>query len=78
MKTVKIFEYRKEVKRNSEQYQKAIAAFSKQFKDVQKMTKLYINDENRVYAGEWIDSRGTINFNAGFAPDVHRIIEFVD
>ena len=59
-------------------YTKAFNAFKAQFKDVVRMTRLYVNDQNKVYAGEWIDSKGIINFNGGFAPDVVGTIIFED
>ena len=68
----------KEVKRSGKTHAAALFAFRKQFKDVVKMTKIYINEEGKVYAGEWIDSKGVINFNGGFAPDIFMSIEFID
>ena len=68
----------KELKRNGKTHAAALINFRKQFKDVVKMTKLYINEERKVYAGEWIDSKGVINFNGGFAPDIFMTIYFID
>jgi hypothetical protein len=65
-------------KRSNPLYAQALAAFKKQFKDVIKITKLYVNDNNKIYAAEWIDSKGVPNFNTGFAPDVAIDITFVD
>jgi hypothetical protein len=59
-------------------YDKSLTAFRKQFKDVVKINKLYVNDENKVYSAEWIDSNGVINFNGGYAPDVAKEIIFED
>lgn len=68
----------KEVKRTSKQHAHAMQMFSKQFKNIKHMNKLYINAENKVYAGEWIDINGVINFNGGYAVDVVKTIVFVD
>lgn len=65
-------------KRSNPLYAQALAAFKKQFKDVVRMDKLYVNDKNKVYAGEWIDSKGVPNLNSGFAPDVAIDITFID
>ena len=62
--------------KNSKDYKKAFAAFSKQF-DVAELLAIHINDEGKVYAGEWLDSNGVFNFNSGFAPDVAKTIKFV-
>lgn len=58
-------------------YQLALSAFQKQFNDVVSMKRIYINDENKVYAGEWLDSKGVHNFNSGYAPDVHIQVDFI-
>ena len=68
----------KDLRRSGKTHAVALINFRKQFKDVVKMTKIYINEERRVYAGEWIDSKGVINFNGGFAPDIFMTINFID
>lgn len=65
-------------RRSNPLYEQALKAFRKQFKDVARIDKLYVNDKNKVYAGEWVDSKGVPNFNSGFAPDVAIDITFVD
>lgn len=62
--------------KSKEFYERSIANFRKQFKDVVEITKLYVNAEGKVYAGEWLDSRGVINFNGGFALDLAKTIIF--
>lgn len=57
-------------------YQTSLTNFRKQFKDVVRITRLYVNDQNKVFAGEWIDSKGTINFNGGYAIDRVKTIVF--
>ena len=56
----------KTLKKDSKTYTNALIHFRRQFKDVVKLTKLYLNDELQVIAGEWIDSKGVINFNSGY------------
>lgn len=68
----------KTLKRSSQIYEHVITSFRKQFKDVIKINLIYLNDKNKVFAGEWIDSKGVLNFNGGFAPDVHKTIKFED
>jgi hypothetical protein len=70
--------YFAQIKRSTPFYTKTLEAFRKQFKDVAKMTRIYINEAGKVYAGEWVDSNGVINFNSGYAPDVAREREFID
>lgn len=57
-------------------YQKSLTNFRAQFKDVVEIRQLYVNAEGKVYAGEWLDSRGVINFNSGWAIDCVKIIWF--
>lgn len=57
-------------------YDLSIANFRAQFKDVVSMSKLYVNAEGKVFAGEWLDSNNVINFNAGYAPDTVKTIVF--
>lgn len=71
-------ESHRKLSRKTKGYKVALEAFRKQFKDVVSMTRVYINDQNKVYSGEWIDSKGVVNFNGGFAPDVVTTIEYVD
>lgn len=63
---------------SSKLYQKAMIIFSRQYKDMVRITRLYVNKDGKVYAGEWIDSKGVINFNAGYALDLVKVIEFKD
>jgi hypothetical protein len=57
-------------------YELSLNNFRKQFKDVVSITQLYVNKEGKVYAGEWIDSKGVINFNSGWAIDCAKVINF--
>lgn len=57
-------------------YNQSLSHFRKQFTDVVSITKLYVNKDSKVYAGEWIDSKGNICFNSGYAPDVVKILIF--
>ncbi len=53
----------KRLSRQTEMYKKALKHFRNQFKDVAELTKLYVSDK-AIVAGEWIDSKGIINFNS--------------
>lgn len=64
--------------RASEFYLDCLVRFRKQFKDIVKMTCAYVNDNNRVFAGEWVDNDNVPNLNSGFAPDVKMTIKFID
>lgn len=57
-------------------YESSLSKFRKQFKDVVCITKLYVNAEGKVFAGEWQDSKGVINFNGGYAIDAVKCVEF--
>ncbi len=56
------------ISKHSKLYQKALNSFRKQF-DVAEITKLFVNIDNQVYAGEWIDSNGNYNMNCNAAVD---------
>lgn len=71
-------EYYKIVKRSHKFYNQSLTAFKRQFKDVVKINRIYVNKEKKVYAGEWIDSKGVINFNGGYAIDLWKTIVFED
>lgn len=66
------------INRSNPFYTTSLNNFRKQFKDVVRMTKVYVNLEKKVFAGEWIDGNGVINFNSGYAPEVYKTVEFVD
>ena len=57
-------------------YHKSLNIFRNQYGDVVFLTRLYVNKENKVYGGEWLDSKGTINFTGGFALDIEKEITF--
>ena len=58
-------------------YETSLTNFKSQFKDVVRMTKVYVNSNGKVFAGEWIDSKNVINFNGGYAVDAVKCIEFI-
>lgn len=58
-------------------YSLSLANFRKQFKDIKELRKVYVNKENKVFAGEWIDSSNVINFNGGYAVDAVKVVLFV-
>lgn len=60
----------KVLRKESPAYSKYLNHFKKQFGDVVELVRLFINDSNQVYAAEWIDSKGVINFNSGYAIDL--------
>lgn len=57
-------------------YESSLKAFRKQFKDVATLSRLYVNKEGKVFAGEWQSANGTINFNGGYTIDAVKTIEF--
>ena len=66
------------INRSNPFYTTSLNNFRKQFKDVVSMNKVYVNSDKKVYAGEWIDSKGVVNFNGGHAPDVFKTVVFID
>lgn len=64
-------------KKGGNTYNLALKNFSEQFKDIAEMKCIYINSDNKVYAAEWIDTRGVFNFNSGYAPDAVKQIKFI-
>lgn len=67
----------KKINRGSALYAKAMKVFGAQFGDVAEIVRLFVNNENQVYAAEWNDSKGMTNFNSGYAPDVKTIINII-
>ena len=65
----------KNISKDSKTYQIAIQAFRAQFGDVVELRKLYVNQDNQVYSGEWIDSQGITNFNGGYGNDIKMILK---
>jgi len=65
---------RKILRKDSKGYQKYLEHFKKQFSNISRLTKMYVDADNKVYAGEWIDGKGTYHFTSGFAPDVKYIV----
>lgn len=65
-------------KRSHKFYKKSLKIFNDQFHNVATMVKVYVDDQNKVYAGEWLDKDGMVCFNGGFAPDIHKVVTFVD
>lgn len=63
------------LRKSSPIYSLFLKRFQKQYGDVAELTKLYLNKEKKVYAGEWKDSEGVVNFNGGFAIDLEETIE---
>lgn len=59
-------------------YEQSIARFRKQYKDVAQLREIHINKEGKVFSGEWLDSKGVINFCGGYLPDCVKIIRFFD
>lgn len=57
-------------------YEESIARFRKQYKDVVQLREVHINQEGKVFSGEWLDSRGVSNFCGGYVPDCVKIIKF--
>lgn len=57
-------------------YDLSMANFRKQYKDVEELTALHVNKNGKVFSGEWIDSKGIVNFCGGWAVDCVKIIRF--
>jgi hypothetical protein len=68
----------KALKKTSPTYQKVLNHFRKQFFDVVDLTKIFINSDDQVYAGEWIDSYGITNINSGYLPDLKTVILIIN
>ena len=66
------------ISRSHSFYATSLNNFKSQFKDVVTMTKVYVNKDRKVFAGEWIDSKGVINFNGGYAIEAVKTVEFKD
>jgi len=64
----------KTLKKTTKTYAKAMATFNKQFGNVTEITKLYVNADGQIYAGEWLDSTGQVNFNSNYLPDCAQVI----
>jgi len=60
----------KVLRKDSATYAKYLANFRKQFPNISHLTKVYVNHQNQVFAGEWVDTKGVYNLNSGYAPDV--------
>jgi len=65
------------IKKESKSYKKALSIFKLQYGDVIVIKKIFLNKDNKVYAGEWIDSKGVIHFNSGYLLDLEKTITVV-
>lgn len=66
------------MRRSNPFYAIALAKFQKQFKNCVTLRKLYVNSDNKVYAAEWLDKDGIINFNEGWILDCAKEVTIVD
>lgn len=57
-------------------YERVIAGMRQQYGDVVQITQLHVNGEGKIFSGEWINSKGVINFCGGFAVDTVKILQF--
>lgn len=64
--------------RDSAIYKKAFKHFKKQWPNIFRLECIYLDDDGKVYAGEWLDQNQVTNFNGGYAPDVKYEIVFED
>lgn len=62
--------------KNGKLYKKVLARIKKQFNSAETLTRAFINSDGVLYAAEWIDKNGVINFNSGYVPDIHKILVF--
>lgn len=57
-------------------YEKVIAGMRNQYKDVVQIKELHVNANSKIFSGEWIDSRGVVNFCGGCVIDTVKILKF--
>ena len=70
----------KVLKRSKNLYITSLAKIRVQYgiTKVVRLTKLYMNEAGRIYAGEWIDDEGVTNFNSGYILELDTIIQIID
>lgn len=68
----------KTLKRSTTFYQTCVNNIGKQYKGIDRITKVFINADEKVFAAEWIDINGVPNHIGGIYPDIVRTIEFID
>lgn len=68
----------KTLKRSHPFYTTCLTNFGKQYKNIAQIDRVFINDNNKVFAAEWVDTKGVANFIGGIYPDIKKTIEFKD
>lgn len=66
------------LRRSHSFYKTAMINFSKQYKDIAKINRVFINKDKKVFAAEWVDGRGVYNIIGGIYPDIVKTVEFID
>lgn len=64
--------------RNSKMYEKLIAHFRKQYGSSQVfcINKVFVDEDNKVFGGEWLDYASNLHLTSGWVLDCVKIIEF--
>lgn len=57
-------------------YDMSLKRMKKQYKDVVTIKELHVNKDNKVFSGEWLDSKGVSNFCGGWVVDCVKVIRF--
>lgn len=68
----------KTLKRSHSFYKNCVDRFSSQYKDIAVMNRVFINANDKVFAAEWVDSKGVFNIIGGIYPDIVKTVEFTD
>lgn len=68
----------KSIKRSHPFYATCMTNFGKQYKNIKQIDRVFINDNNKVFAAEWRDLKDVFNMIGGIYPDIKKTIEFVD
>lgn len=58
-------------------YDGVLAHMRKQYKDVERIDAVHINNRGKIFSAEWVDSKGVFNFCGGFVIDTVKIVRFI-
>lgn len=68
----------KTVKRSHPFYKTCLERFGKQYKNVKTVERVFVDEDGKVFAGEWIDGNGVLNIIGGVYPDIKKTINFIN
>lgn len=68
----------KRIKKSHSFYETCMTNFSKQYKNIAAITRVFINVDDKVFAAEWVDQKGVHNIIGGVYPDICKTVEFVE